>query len=584
MTPADERNATRATKREWIGLSIIALPCLLYSMDVTVLNLAVPRLSAELQPTSAQLLWIVDIYGFVLAGLLIPMGTFGDRFGRRKILLAGAAAFGIASTFAAFAPTASTLIGARAVLGVAGATIAPSTLSLIRNMLHDDKERSVAIGVWITSFSVGGAIGPLVGGVMLQHFWPGSVFLIAVPVMVLLLIAGPMLLPEYRDPSGRPIDVPSVLLSLAAVLLGIYGVKRIATAPGFLAPVTTIALGAVCGAVFVRRQRRLADPLIDPTLFANPRFVSALVAYSIATFLGFGILLFTSQYLQLVKGLAPLAAGVISLPAFVGFTLGSFASPVLARRISAERLMIVGFVGSAIGFGLLGLTTTESPLALVVAALLIYSLGLSPIVVLATDLIVGSAPPERAGAASALSETGSELGGALGIALLGSIGTAVYRHSMSSGMPAGVPRAIADGARSTIGEAMNAATGSSGAVATSLHHVAKAAFASSMDVAAWTCVAIALAMAVMLYKSRSRSASRSDHGSMADGVDWARTPVRARQAADTSSLTRGPCEKSCPPRARHVAQQMRDPWNHAGPSTIQTPSPIDAARARTRRR
>ncbi len=488
----------RATKREWIGLAIIALPCLLYSMDLTVLNLAVPKLSAELKPTGAQLLWIVDIYGFVLAGLLIPMGTLGDRIGRRKVLLAGAAAFGIASTFAAFASTAPMLIAARAVLGVAGATIAPSTLSLIRNMFHDDKQRSVAIGVWITSFSLGGAIGPLVGGVLLQHFWPGSVFLVGVPVMVLLLVTGPMFLPEYRNPSTRRIDLTSVALSFAAVLLVIYGVKRIASTPGIARPIAAIAIGLACAVVFVRRQRRIADPLIDPALFANARFVSALAAYTVGTFLGFGIWLFTAQYLQLVKGLSPLAAGVASLPVFVGFTLGSFIAPPLARRFGVERLMILGFVGSAIGFGLLGLATTDSPLALIVAALAVYSLSLSPIFVLATDLIVSSAPPERAGAASALSETGSELGGALGIALLGSIGTAAYRHAMTARMPAGVPSQIADGARNTLGEAMRDVSGMRGTVAASLHHVAQGAFTSSMNVTAWTCVIVALAIAAVL--------------------------------------------------------------------------------------
>jgi DHA2 family multidrug resistance protein-like MFS transporter len=505
MSTTLKQPVTRATRREWMGLSIIALPCLLYSMDLTVLNLAIPRLSAELRPSGAQLLWIVDIYGFVLAGLLIPMGTLGDRVGRRKVLLSGAAAFGIASIFAAFARTPSMLIVARAVLGIAGATIAPSTLSLIRNMFHDDEQRSVAIGVWISSFSVGGAIGPLLGGILLEHFWPGSVFLVSVPVMILLLVAGPVLLPEYRDPSARPVDVSSVLLSLAAVLLVIFGVKRIATAPGFALPTVTIATGAICAIAFIRRQRRIADPLIDPALFANARFVGALVAYTVGTFLGFGIWLSTSQYLQLVKGLSPLTAGLTSLPVFAGFTAGSFIFPVVARRVGAERLMIVGFIGSAVGFALLALTTTTSPLALVIAALGLYSLSLSPIFVLATDLIVGSAPPERAGAAAALSETGSELGGAVGIAVLGSIGTAVYRHAVALRMPVGIPRLVAEGARNTIGEAMRATDSMSGVAAGSLHRVAQAAFASSMNVTAWACVVVALVMAVVLGVVRSGS-------------------------------------------------------------------------------
>jgi MFS transporter, DHA2 family, multidrug resistance protein len=218
----------KATRREWIGLAVIALPCLLYSMDLTVLNLAVPHLSAALRPSSAQLLWIVDIYGFMIAGSLIPMGTLGDRIGRRRLLLVGAAAFGVASVLAAFSTSANRLSAARAVLGIAGATLAPSTLSLIRNMFLDPEQRTAAIGVWITSYSVGGAIGPILGGLLLQHFWWGSVFLLGVPVMVLLLLVGPVLLPEYRDPNaGRP-DVISAAQSLFAILLVIYGLKQIA--------------------------------------------------------------------------------------------------------------------------------------------------------------------------------------------------------------------------------------------------------------------------------------------------------------------------------------------------------------------
>src|SRR3712207_3784959 len=218
----------RAGRRERIGLAVIALPCLLYSMDLTVLHLAVPQLSEDLKPSSAELLWIIDIYGFLVAGSLITMGTLGDRIGRRRLLLIGAAAFGVASVFAAFSTSAEMLIAARALLGVAAATLAPSTLSLIRNMFLDPRQRTTAIAVWVTSYSVGGAIGPLLGGVMLEYFWWGSVFLLGVPVMVLLLAVGPVLLPEFRDPeAGRP-DLVSAALSLAAVLAAIFGLKQIA--------------------------------------------------------------------------------------------------------------------------------------------------------------------------------------------------------------------------------------------------------------------------------------------------------------------------------------------------------------------
>ncbi|HTA18211.1 MAG TPA: MFS transporter, partial [Polyangia bacterium] len=278
----------RAGRREWIGLAVIALPCLLYAMDLTVLNLALPRISEDLRPSSAELLWIVDIYGFFVAGLLITMGGLGDRIGRRRLLLLGAAGFGVASVLAAFSRTTWMLIGARALLGVAGATLAPSTLSLIRTMFLDARQRAVAIGVWFSSYSVGSAVGPVLGGLMLQRFWWGSVFLLSVPVMALLLAVGPRLLPEYRDPAPRPSDVPSALLSLTAVLAVIYGVKLVAQDGVSWTAVLSIVAGLALARAFARRQGRLADPLIDLRLFRVRAFSVSLATYLLGTLGAFG--------------------------------------------------------------------------------------------------------------------------------------------------------------------------------------------------------------------------------------------------------------------------------------------------------
>ena len=283
---------------------VLALPCLLYSMDLTVLHLAVPKLTADLRPSSVELLWIIDIYGFMVAGSLITMGTLGDRIGRRRLLMIGAVAFGVASVAAAFSASAPMLIATRALLGVAGATIAPSTLSLIRNMFQDPQQRTTAIGVWITSFSLGGAIGPLVGGVLLEAFWWGSVFLIGVPVMVLLLVVGPRLLPEYRDPDAGRLDLISAALSLTAVLAMIYGLKRIAQDGLTAAAVAFIAAGIAIGAVFARRQLRLPDPLLDLRLFRMRGFSASLATYGLSILLSFGAFLFLPQYLQLVLGMS----------------------------------------------------------------------------------------------------------------------------------------------------------------------------------------------------------------------------------------------------------------------------------------
>src|SRR5919202_3863165 len=325
--------------------------------------------------SSAQLLWIVDIYGFLVAGLLVTMGTLGDRIGRRRLLLWGAATFGIASVLAAYARSPEQLIAARALLGVAGATLAPSTLSLIRGMFAEPRQRTVAVGVWISSFSAGGAVGPLLGGVLLEWFWWGSVFLLAVPVMALLLLLGPILLPEYRDPeAGRP-DLPSAGRSLAAVLAVIYGLKQLAQDGHGWLPALAILAGLASGAVFVRRQHTLADPLLDLRLFRVPAFSAALATNVLSFFIGFGALLFIAQYLQLVLGLSPLQAGLWMLPSSAAFILGSMLTPVLARRVRPVVVMAGGLGLAAAGFLVLARLDGASGLAVLVAGSVVFSLG-----------------------------------------------------------------------------------------------------------------------------------------------------------------------------------------------------------------
>jgi MFS transporter, DHA2 family, multidrug resistance protein len=486
----------RAGRREWIGLAVIALPCLLYSMDLTVLHLAVPQLSAELAPSSAELLWIIDIYGFLVAGSLITMGTLGDRIGRRRLLLIGAAAFGIASVLAAFSTSAEMLIATRALLGIAGATVAPSTLSLIRNMFLDPRQRTLAVSVWITSYSVGAAIGPLIGGVLLEYFWWGSVFLISVPVMVLLLAVGPMLLPEYRDPNaGRP-DLISAALSLAAVLAVIFGLKQIAQDGLAATPVITILGALAVGAVFVHRQLHLADPLIDLRLFRLPAFSASLAAYGLAILILFGGFLFLPQYLQLVLGLSPLQAGVWTLPWASAFVIGSMVTPAIVRRIRPVIAMASGLAFATIGFAIFAQVGTTASFATVAIGSFIFSLGFAPVFVLTTDLIIGSAPPERAGAASAISETSAELGGALGIALFGSIGVAIYRSTLTAALPAGVPPEVAEAAKATLGGALAVTGQLRGELAGELATAARAAFVQGFRICAAISVVGSIALAI----------------------------------------------------------------------------------------
>jgi DHA2 family multidrug resistance protein-like MFS transporter len=497
VTQPIDRAPPKATRREWIGLAVIALPCLVYAMDLTVLNLALPAISAELRPTSSQLLWIVDIYGFMVAGFLITMGTLGDRIGRRKLLLIGAAAFAAASTIAAFSSSAGMLVAMRALLGVAGATLAPSTLSLIRNMFHDEHERQLAIGVWIASYSVGGAIGPLVGGVLLEFFWWGSVFLAAVPVMVLLLLLGPTLLPEYRDPNAGQVDLVSVAQSLSAVLSVVYALKRFAEHGFAWEPVLLLLAGLAIGMLFLRRQSQLAYPLLDTSLFRQSKFSAAIAAYGLSSLAMFGVYIFITQYLQLVLRLTPLQAGFATLPWAVAFVVGSLVTPRLTRRWSPISILVWGLVLSALGFALLTLVDGPYAIEVLVASTLIMSAGMAPVFTVGNEMIITAAPPERAGSASAISETSSELSGALGIAVFGSLGTVLYRSTLVDALPASVPPAAAAEAMATLGGAMAAANTLPEPLGDVLRASAGAAFTNALQINAVVAAVVILAASVV---------------------------------------------------------------------------------------
>jgi DHA2 family multidrug resistance protein-like MFS transporter len=500
--------ASKATQREWIGLAVLALPCLLYSMDLTVLNLAVPKLSAALRPTSTELLWIVDIYGFLLAGALIPMGVLGDRIGRRRLLLIGAATFGCVSVLAAFAPSVQALIAARALLGLAAATLAPSTLSLLRSMFLDPKERTFAIGVWIASFSAGGAVGPLIGGTLLHFFWWGSVFLINIPVMILLLAVGRRLLPEFRDPQARRPDIRSAALCIATVLAVIYGTKRIAGhGPDWMAAASIVS-GLAIGAVFLHRQRTLAEPFLDLGLFRRVTFSAALAVNILGFFVAFGTFLLIAQYLQLVIGLSPFVAGVCSAPSGIAFVAGAMLTPRLVSHVKPQQVIAAGFLIAALGFGLLTQVGTTRDVALVVTAYAVFSLGLAPVFTLASDLIVSAAPLERAGAAAGISEMSAEFGGALGIALLGSVLTFIYRGAVAGTLGRELPLQALDAARDTLGGALAAAAALPEPLSTALVSMARRAFVAAFRATALTSAAIALlAAAAVVFLARPQERS-----------------------------------------------------------------------------
>ncbi|WP_280690872.1 MFS transporter [Kitasatospora sp. GAS204B] len=457
-------------------------------VDATVLVLAIPSITETLAPSSTSLLWIGDSYSFVLAGLLVSMGALSDRIGRKRLLLIGASAFGAASLLAAYAPSAAWLIAARALLGVAGATIMPSTLSLIRALFPDARERARAIGIWGAAATAGAAAGPLVGGLLLEHFWWGSVFLLNLPLVALLLVLGGWLLPESRNPEPGRFDLPSVFCSMAGLIAAVYAIKE-AAAHGVAR--WDVPLAAVLGVLglwlFVRRQLRLTAPLLDVRLFADRRFTAAVLGALIAVFGLAGVVFFTSQYLQLVRGYSPLRAGLAELPAFAGAAVASVLTARMARRAGTRGALAGGMVLLGLALGMLGWLRQDTPYLVLAAVFLGVGAAEGLVYTLASDLVLTASPAEKSGAASAVSETAYELGTALGIALFGSVLTAVYPGAV--GTPPGVDLATAAKAHQSLGAAIEAAHALPGAAGQALAEAARSAFVQGMSLAA-LCAAV----------------------------------------------------------------------------------------------
>jgi MFS transporter, DHA2 family, multidrug resistance protein len=445
-----------ASHRNWWALAVLMLPVLLVAVDNTVLSFAVPAISLALQPDAEQLLWIIDIYPLVLAGLLVPMGSAADRFGRRRLLLIGSMGFAAVSLVAAFAPSAAALIACRAVLGFFGAMLMPSTLSLIRNIFTDPAQRRVAIAVWAAGFSAGAALGPLVGGVLLEHLWWGAVFLLAVPMLIPLLALAPIFLPESRDPAPGKVDVPGVVLSFGTMVPVIYGIKMLAHDGPGLSSLAPLLLGLVLGTLFVRRQLHSAAPMLDVRLFRNPVFAGAVSANLLSIFSLVGFLYFVSQHLQLVAGLAPTQAGYTLLPGLLVSILAGLAVVRVARRIRPGLLVAGGLLLNALGYATAwwAVHAGGSPTGLLWAFVFLGA-GVGMSETISNDLILAAAPPAKAGAASAISETAYEVGSVLGTAVLGSLLSAAYRSAVV--VPEGLSAAAREASGQTLGGAIESA-------------------------------------------------------------------------------------------------------------------------------
>ena len=494
----------KAGWRGWAGLAVLMLPALLVSVDNTVLSFALPQIALDLGPTSAEQLWIIDAYPLVLAALLVTMGTLGDRYGRRRMLLVGATGFALMSVLAAFAPTAGLLIAARAALGVFGAMLMPSTLSLLRTVFPDRDQRRLAVAVWATAFSAGAALGPIVGGFLLEHFAWGSVFLMAVPVLIPLLVLAPILLPESRDPHPGRIDLPSILLSLATMVPIVYGIKELAVT-GFTPLVGALwAAGILFGLLFVRRQLRLEVPMLDMRLFRRGTFAGALSVNLLSVIALVGYVFFVAQHLQLVVGLSPMEAGWALVPGLAAMIVAGLIVVPIARRVPARVLVPAALVFSVAGY--LAIAFGAESLTAVVLSFVALGLGIGMAETVSNELILTTAPPEKAGAASAVSETAYELGAVLGTAILGGIITALYRANLM--LPEGLPATAADAARETLAGAVHVAGEIGGELGAQLVAAASHAFDSGVVVTALIGAGLVVLAGVVAAASLGESRSK----------------------------------------------------------------------------
>ncbi len=496
----------RVGARGWAALFVLMLPVLLVSVDNTVLSFALPEISLALAPSGAEQLWIIDVYPLVLAGLLVTMGTLGDRFGRRRMLLIGATGFAAVSVLAAFAPTAGLLIAARALLGFFGAMLMPSTMSLLRSIFQNRDQRRMAIAVWASAFSAGAALGPIVGGFLLEHFSWGSVFLVAIPVLIPLLIAAPLLVPESRDPRPGRIDPISIVLSMAAMVPVVYAIKSFAVDGPSLSAAGYTVLGVVMGALFVRRQRRAEIPMLDMALFRRGTFSGAIMVNLLSVVALVGFLYFVSQHLQLVLGLSPMAAGFALVPGMVGMIIAGLTVVPISRRVRPHVLVPSALMLSVLGYLIEAVPPRDHGVLPLIVAFIVLGVGIGAAETISNELILSSAPAAKAGAASAVSETAYELGAVLGTAVLGGIITAFYRGALV--LPAGLPSDVVHAARETLAGAYTAAQSLPEQVGDALWDAAAAAFGSGVMVTsligAVLVVGAAVVAALTLRKSPTR--------------------------------------------------------------------------------
>ncbi|MDN5587349.1 MAG: MFS transporter [Brevibacterium sp.] len=513
----------RAGRREWAGLAVLMIPVLLISIDNTVLGFAIPAISTGLHPTGTQLLWIVDIYALMLAGLLVAMGSIGDRVGRRKLLVIGAFGFGLASLLAAFSTTAEMLILARALLGLFGATLMPSTLSLIRNIFLNDKDRRVAIATWAAMFSGGAALGPIVGGILLEHFHWSSVFFINLPLIAIFIPAALLLLPESRDPNPGRIDPLSIGLSMLMLTPLVFAIKHVMADGVDLLFWVSLAVTVIAGTGFVLRQLASTNPMLDVRLFANKVFTSA-VSSNLLSVMGLaGFLYFGTQLLQLVLGLSPVEAALVLVPGLAASIAAGYAAVPIIARVQPRVIVPCALGLNAIGLGIVAFTPEHSVAGMLIS-FLVLGLGLGTAEVITNDLIMAAVPANKAGAASAISETAYEFGSVMGTAVLGGLTTMVYSTHLQSMLGAKATGAEFE----TLGSALEHAGTKGGQLGEQIAEAAVGSFDLGVQWAAGGAVVLVL-IAAVLTSFGLKGAGRLLPSSAGDDLGGS-TPVEAAGA------------------------------------------------------
>lgn len=578
-----------ADRRAWAGLAVLCLVLLVVTMDTSILFFAAPHLAADLRPSATELLWIFDIYGFVLAGLLITMGSLADSLGRRRVLLGGATLYAVASLAAAYAPTAAALIAARALLGVGGATLMPSTLALVRTLFRDERQRALAVGIWSGVMSGGVGLGPVLAGVLLERYWWGSVFVVNLPVVALLLVLGPRLLPESRAPRSS-VDLAGSALLLAGILPLVHVLKSATTqgwSPTGHLPWLAVGVGALT--LFVRRESRVAAPMVDLSLLRRPAFPATLLLQVIAMFGVMGNAVLMTAYLQSVLGMSVLSAALWSLAPSVGVGLAAPGSALLSRALGRPIVMALGCLLAGAGFVAMRTTGSDSSLALVLSAAGLVAVGTVAVATLVTDYAVSVAPADRAGSVAALVETAAELGGAVGMAVLGSVMSARYADRLHAAPDLGsLPAGVIDAAARTIGEATVVAA-QLGAQGEPLLRAAREAYVVGMHAADLVAAAIMLLgalVALVLHNGPTRcQGSGASRLAMASGTAAPQAPVDQSVPGETHTDVISADEVG---RARvalpeYVVGDAHGEVRRRGPRCGRSVRPVRRGRARSRR-